>query len=207
LDYVFWSTRLTHMGVVDMVFLPLGLPLTRAVEGDLAPPAAFFEPAVGVTWALTEALIHLNPTSLDRVCRAQGPAKVMRPDVGGEPVMAVIRHANRVRFVGPRNGDKHGAKDLLARQAPVVGNVREDGGDCVIAFAQGPFLGRETADHEACVASLKSFLDVATHFPELLLVDDGTYVTCLIKRITELERFDLLPERIKKIVEDVAVQE
>jgi hypothetical protein len=39
----------------------------------------------------------------------------------------------------------------------------------------------------------------------LLRVDDGTYVTCLIERITELERFDLLPERIKKIVEDVAV--
>src|SRR5262249_26910962 len=52
-----------------------------------------------------------------------------------------------------------------------------------------------------------SFLDVATHFPELLLVDDGTYVACLIERITELERFDLLPERIEKIVEDVAVQE
>src|SRR5438876_12368466 len=114
----------------------------------------------------------------------------MTPDVGGEPVMAVIRHANRVRFVVPRNGDKHGAKDFLARQAPVVSNVRENGGDCVIAFAKGPFLGRQTAGHEVRFASLKSFLDVATHFPELLLVDDGTYVTCLIERITELERFD-----------------
>ena len=41
-----------------------------------------------VTWVLTEALVHLNPTSLDRVRRAQNPAEVMRPDVGGEPVMA-----------------------------------------------------------------------------------------------------------------------
>ena len=121
----------------------------------------------------------------------------MRPDVGGEPVMAVIRHANRVRFVSPRNGDKHGTKDLLARQAPVVSNVREDGGNCVIAFTKWPFLGRETADYEARFASLKSLLDEATHFPELLLVDDGTYVTCLIEWITELERFDLLPERIR----------
>ncbi len=119
--------------------------------------------------------------------------------------MAVIRHANRVRFVAPRNGDEHGAKDLLARQAPVVRNVREDGGDCVIAFAKGPFLGRQTADHQARFASLEPFLDVATHFAELLLVDDGTYIACLVERITELERFDLLPERIKKIVEDVAV--
>src|SRR5262245_66548138 len=108
-------------------------------------------------------------------------------------------------FDGPTNVDKHGTKDLPASQAPVVINVREDGRDCVIAFAKGSFLGRETADHEACFASLKSFLDVATHFAELLLVDDGTYVTCLIKRIPELERFDLLPERIKKIVKDVAV--
>jgi hypothetical protein len=29
------------------------------------------------------------------VRRTQSPADVMRPDVGGEPVMAVIRHANR----------------------------------------------------------------------------------------------------------------
>src|SRR3984893_12739285 len=123
-----------------------------------------------MTWALTEALVHLNPASLHRVRRASSPAKVMRPDVGGEPVMAVIRHANCVRFVSPRNGDKHGAKDLLARHAPVVSNVRKDGGDCVIAFAKGPFLGRETADYEARFASLKSLLDEATHFPELLLV-------------------------------------
>src|SRR5262245_33772035 len=192
------------MRQVDRDVLPLRVALEHAFEGELAADAAFFVTAVGMTWALTEALVHLNPASLDRVCRAQSPAKVMRPDVGGEPVMAVIRHGNRVRFVGQRNGDKQVAKDLLACQAPVVSNVREDGGDCVIAFAKGPFLGRETADHEAC-ASLKSFLDIATHFAELLLVDDGTYVTCLIERITELERFDLLPERIKKTVKDVAV--
>src|SRR5262252_1506432 len=193
------------MRQVDRDVLPMRVALEHAFQGELAADAAFFVTAVGMTWTLTEALVHLNPTSLDRVCRAQSPADVMRPDVGGEPVMAVIRHANRVRFVDPRNGGKHGAKDLLARQAPVVSNVREDDGDCVIAFAKGPFLGRETADHEARFASLKSFLDIATHFPELLLVDDGTYVTCLIERITELERFDLLPERIKKTVEDVAV--
>jgi hypothetical protein len=65
-------------------------------------------------------------------------------------------------------------------------------------------LGGAANDHEARFAPLKSFLDVATHFPELLLVDDGTYVTGLIERITEPERFELLPERIKKI-QDVAV--
>src|SRR5262245_9156856 len=192
------------MRQVDRDVLSLRVALEHAFEGELAADAAFFVTAVGVTWALTEALVHLNPTSLDRVCRAQSPASVMRPDVGGEPVMAVIRHANRICLVGPRNGDKHGAKDLLARQAPVISNVRKDGGDCVIAFAKRPLLGRETADHEARFAS-QSFLDIAAHFPELFLVDDGTDVTCLIERITELEHFDLLPERVKKTVEDVAV--
>ena len=103
------------MRQVDRDVLPLRVALEHAFEGELAADAAFFITAVGMTWALTEALVHLNPTSLDRVCRAQSPADVMRPDVGGKPVMAVIRHANRVRFVAPRDGDEHGAKDLLAR--------------------------------------------------------------------------------------------
>ena len=188
------------MHQIDRDILPLRVALEHAFEGELAADAAFFVTAVGVTRALTETLVDLNPAGLDRVRGAQSPADVMGPDVGGEPIVAVIRHTDRVRFVAPRNGDEHWAKDLLARQAPIVSDVREDGGDCVIAFAKGPILGREPADHEARFASLKSLLDIATHFPELLLVNDGTNVTCLIERITELERFDLLPERIKKIV-------
>ena len=46
--------------------------VARAVQA--AADATFFVTAVGMTWALTEALVHLNPTSLDRVCRAQSPA-------------------------------------------------------------------------------------------------------------------------------------
>ena len=80
--------------------------------------------AVGVTWALTEALVHLNPTSLDRVCRAQSTAEVMRPDVGGEPVMAVIRHANRVRRApaarkSDDNAEKFSSPASPARSLPV----------------------------------------------------------------------------------------
>jgi hypothetical protein len=121
--------------------------------------------------------------------------------------MAVISHANRICFVDPRNGNKHGAKDLLTRQSPVVRRVRENGGDCVIALAKRPLLRWETPDHDARFGPGESFLDVTTHFIELLLVDD---VTCLVERITEiteLERFDLLTKRIKKIVKDVAVEE
>src|SRR5262249_11544836 len=162
---------------------------------------------VGVTGALAETLVDLNPTSLDGVCRAQCPADVVRPDVGGKPIVAVIGHADRVRFVAPRYGDEHWTKYLLACQAPVVRHVREDGWDCIIALAERTLLGRETPDHHARFMPLEPFLDVATHFVELLLIDDGANVACLVERITELERFDLVPERIKKIVEDVPVEE
>jgi len=195
------------MRQVDRDVFPLRVAFEHAFEGEFPTNAAFFVTAIGVTGALTEALVDLNPAGFDRMCRAKCPADVMRPDVGGKAVVAVIRHSDRLRFVLPRNGDEHGAEDLLARQAPVVSNVREDGGDCEIAFAKRPFLGRETADHEARFPPFETFLDIATHFPELLLVDDSAYVACLIERIAELERFNLLSERIKEIVEDVAVEE
>jgi hypothetical protein len=67
------------MRQVDRDVLPLRVALEHTFEGELAADAAFLVTAVGVTWALTEALVHLNPTSLDRVCRAQSPADVMRP--------------------------------------------------------------------------------------------------------------------------------
>jgi hypothetical protein len=85
-------------------------------------------------------------------------------------------------------------------------HVREDGRNCVIALAERSFLGRETADHHARFASLKPFLDIATHFVELLFIDDGAHVTRLIERIAELKRLHFASERIKKVVEDVAVK-
>src|SRR5262249_7282708 len=121
--------------------------------------------------------------------------------------MAVISHANRICFVGPRNGNKHRSKYLLTRQSPVVRHVRENGGDRVIALAKRSVLGWETANHDARFGPIESFLDIAAYFVELLLVDDSADVACLVERIAELERFDLLTERIKKIVEDVAVEE
>jgi DnaJ-domain-containing protein 1 len=81
------------MHQVDRDVLPLRVALEHAFEGELAADAAFFVTAVGVTRALTEALVHLNPTSLDRVCRAQSPADVMGPDVGGEPIVAKLERA------------------------------------------------------------------------------------------------------------------
>src|SRR5215469_11910917 len=103
--------------------------------------------------------------------------------------MAVISHANRISFVSPRNGNEHGPKDLLTRQSPVIRHVRKNRRDCVIAFAKRSLLGWETTDHNARFGPIESFLDVAAYFVELLLVDDGANVACLVERIAELERF------------------
>jgi hypothetical protein len=67
-------------------------------------------------------------------------------------------------------------------------------------------LGRQTADHDARFASLKPFLDIATHFIELLFIDDGADVARFIERITKLERLHFPSERIEKIVKDVVVK-
>src|SRR5947208_16507286 len=98
------------MRQVDRDVLPLRVALEQAFEGELAADAAFFVTAVRATWALTEALVHLNPTTLDRVSRAQSPAEVMTPDGGSEPVMPVILHPNLFRFIGPMTSDKHTSK-------------------------------------------------------------------------------------------------
>src|SRR5262249_24222194 len=102
--------------------------------------------------------------------------------------MAVISHANRICFVGPRNGNKHRSKYLLTRQSPVVRHVRENGGYRVIALAKRSVLGWETANHDARFGPIESFLYIAAYFVELLLVDDSADVACLVERIAELER-------------------
>jgi hypothetical protein len=195
------------MRQVDCDVLPLRVALEHPFERELATDAAFFVTAVGMVGALPEALVDLDPAGLDRVRRAEGPTDVMRPHIGGEAVVAGVRHADDVRFVGPGNGNEHRTEDLLARQAPVVRHIREDGGNRVIAFAERSLFGRKAAYHEVRLAPFQSLLDIATYLVELLLVDDGADVTRLIERIAELERFNLLPESIEEIVEDVAVEE
>src|SRR6516165_7679223 len=160
-----------------------------------------------MTRALAQTLIDLNPTGLDRVRRTQRPSDVVRPNVGSKPIVAVVGHADRVGLVGPRNGDEHWAKNLLASKAPVVCYVREDSRDRVITLAERSLLGRETADYEARFASLKPFLDITAHFVELLFIDDGADVACLIERIAELKCLHFPPERIEKVLEDVAMKE
>ena len=68
------------MRQVDRDVLPLRIALKHTFEGELAADTTFFVAAVGVTRALTEALVDLDPPCFDRVCRAQSPADVVRPN-------------------------------------------------------------------------------------------------------------------------------
>src|SRR6516225_2646583 len=70
----FAAQPLFLMRQVDRDVLPLRVTLQHAVERELAADAAFFVAAVGVTRALAQTLVDLNPTSLDRVSRTQRPA-------------------------------------------------------------------------------------------------------------------------------------
>ena len=73
------------MRQVDRDVLLLCVALQHAFEGKLAADAAFLIATVGVTGALAETLVDLNPTSPDGVCRAQCPADVVRPDLVAIP--------------------------------------------------------------------------------------------------------------------------
>ena len=125
-------------------------------QGELTADAAFFVPAVGVTGALAEALVYLDPPGFDRMCRAKRSADVVRPNVGCKPVMAIVRHADRFHLVGPRDSDKDGAEYFFARQAPVVCIIRKKMvGISIIAFAAAGPSWAEDRRLETCVVPVE----------------------------------------------------
>ena len=78
------------MRQVDRDVLPLRVALEHPFERELAADAAFFVATIGVTRTLAETLVDLDPSGLYRVRSAQCAANVVRPDVGGEPVVAIV---------------------------------------------------------------------------------------------------------------------
>jgi hypothetical protein len=68
------------MRQVDRDILPLRVTLQHPFEREFAADAAFFVTTLGVTGPLAETLVDLNPTSLDRVRRAQRPTDIVRPN-------------------------------------------------------------------------------------------------------------------------------
>src|SRR5262249_26405116 len=101
------------MRQVDCDVLPLRVALQHALERKLTADAAFFVAAVGVTGTLAQTLVDLDPAGFDRVCSAECPANVVRPDVGSEPVVTIVCHTDRVLLVAPGDGDEPRAEDLL----------------------------------------------------------------------------------------------
>src|SRR3954464_12811331 len=81
---------------VDGDALPLGEAVEHAFEGELAADAALLVAAVRHAGRLAAALVDLHPAGFDGMSGAQRLADVVRPDISGEAVMAVVGHADRL---------------------------------------------------------------------------------------------------------------
>ena len=97
---------------------------------------------------LPETLIDLAPAAFDRVRGAQATADVVSPDIGCEPIMAVVGHADCVGLVLPRDRDQHRTENFLARQPPIVRGIGKHGWDREIAFAERPFPGWQSTENQ-----------------------------------------------------------
>src|ERR1700682_4614039 len=160
-----------------------------------------------MAWLLAETLVHLHPTRLDRMRGAQCTADVRRPDIGGETIMAVIGHSDRIGLITPRDGHEHRAENLLARQSPVVGGVGEHRRDREIPLAQRALFRWEAAEYPLCRLTLQTLLDIGADFAELLFVDDAADYGCLVQWVAEFQQRRPVPQFVEKAVEDIGMQE
>src|SRR5262245_49155151 len=117
---------MVHSLKVDSHALALRVAVEHALERVLAADAALLVATVRLAWKLSQPLIDLHPTRLDRMRCTQSLGEIVRPHVCGEPVMAVIGHTHSLRFVFPWDRDEHWSEDLLAGEAPLVAHPGED---------------------------------------------------------------------------------
>src|SRR3984893_16228500 len=101
--------------------LALGEAVEHALERELAADAALLVAAVGHAGHLAAALVDLHPARFDGVRGPEAGADIVRPDIGGEAVMAVVGHGDRLGLFAQADRHKAGAEDLLARQPQIVG--------------------------------------------------------------------------------------
>src|SRR5215471_16522649 len=80
---------------IDRDALSLREAVEHALERELAADAALLVAAVRHAGRLAAALVDLHPARLDGMRGAQGLADVVRPDIGREPVVTVVGHADR----------------------------------------------------------------------------------------------------------------
>src|SRR5262249_7203445 len=137
---------------------------------------------------------------------AQCTPDVVRPDVGGKPVMGVIGHADDFLFVAPADGNQYGAEDFLAGQAPVVGGVGKERRNCKIPLREWAILWRQAAKHQLTVGLTHPLIDVIAHLLKLFVIDERTDIGLLIERIADFELGGLLAQPGEKILEYTSVQ-
>src|SRR5205809_420326 len=98
---------------VDGHALALSGFLEHALERVLATKTALLVAAIWLPDDLPEALIDLHEAGVDRVRGADRLGDVAAPHVRGEPEVRVVRHADHLSLVGPRDRDEHRPEDLL----------------------------------------------------------------------------------------------
>src|SRR3990170_7191819 len=92
---------------VHRYVLALGEAVEHALERELAADAALLVAAVGHARHLAQALVDLYPARFDGMRGPQPRADVVRPDIGREPVVAVVGHADRFGLVAPADRHQH----------------------------------------------------------------------------------------------------
>src|SRR4029077_681165 len=112
---------------LDVDLLDLGERLDRTLEGELASDAAGLVAAVGLADDLAAALVDLDPAGFDPVRGVQCVGQVVRPNVGAESVMRIVRHRYDLVTIPPRNGDQDGSEDFLTGDPPGVVDAGKNG--------------------------------------------------------------------------------
>ncbi len=151
-------------------------------------------------------MIWTHPDSIACAVRIALPM-IARPDVCGQPVVAVVRHPDRVRFVFPGDRHHHGAEDLLARNPPIVPDVGEHRRLDEVALRKRSVLGGKSAEHATSARLPQPVVDVAADAVELLPADDGPHVGGFVERIADPEGGQLVGELGEEGLEDRAVEE
>src|SRR3954465_12555558 len=106
------SCTLSHQ--IDRNVLYLRKAFQHRIERKLAAEPALLVAAIGVAGELTASLVDLHPPGFDVPRRTQGPADIVRPDISGETVMAVICHPDHLVLIVPGDCNQDRSEDLLA---------------------------------------------------------------------------------------------
>src|SRR4030042_3918716 len=98
---------------VDRDAFSLGEAFKHPFEGVFPAKPALLESAIRLARNYTHSLVDLHPSRFNTMSRAKRLSDIVRPDKGGPAVMTLIRHADSLFLLFPRNGNQHRPEDLL----------------------------------------------------------------------------------------------